>query len=154
MKKTILCLLMAMTALLAINSCSSKEDDEKLKRLRELGMVEFFSEADPGKWKDHTGDHVPQCKVTFEKPKTFNKDDKGTRVIEVTVPFNGSEYPLHYTEAIILLDHNRKELQKTTFKRGNRKATALFRIPGDYKSFVYVVQKCNMHDMWIQQVSW
>ena len=98
-----------------------------------------------GKWENEANDHVPQVRTTVESD---------LRVLIVDVPLDGTSIPLHYIEAIILTDHNKRELQKVTFTKGNRRAAARFTLQADHRSFVYVIVKCNLHDMWEKRVVW
>lgn len=106
------------------------------------GNQKFYSAAEPGKWVPFAADHEPECLVA---------EEKGTRRIEVSVRFTRRRDPAHYVEAILLLNANRKELAKKSFKRGER-AEAMLEIPGDAKYPLYVVSKCNRHGMWEKKI--
>lgn len=113
-------------------------------------LVKYHSEKKAGKWKDQAVDHVPTFKVVYNED---NKKSKN-KLIKVSVPFEGRRSPLHYIEVIILADHNHNELQKVEFPLGNKYADAVFKLPKDYKSYVYIIAKCNLHDMWEARVDW
>ena len=138
-------LLLSLSGIVLTTSCKEMDDSRSESEMTPLDRITFYSSSNPGKWKDLPDDHTPVYTVTVEKDQ---------KVITVVVPFNGTTSPIHYIETIILLDHNRKELQKVTFPRGNRTASAVFKLPKDYVSFVYVVAKCNLHDMWEKKVYW
>ena len=140
-KKIIACAV--LFALLISAGCSDKSDSEKDKIIKDLTSPKFLSTSKPGKWEKQAEDHVPDYII---------KTDKENKIIKVKVPFNGSIAPLHYVEAIILTDHNHKEIQKETFPRGNKIAETEFFLPLDYRSTVYIVIKCNLHDMWEKKV--
>ncbi len=103
----------------------------------------FYSAAQPGKWAPQVADHEPQCRMF--------SDDRGGKRIEVSVRFGRRGDPRHYVEAILLLDADRKELAKKSFKRGER-AEVILVIPGGAAFPLYVVSKCNKHDMWERKI--
>ena len=59
--------------------------------------------------------------------------------------------PDHYAEVIILADHMHRELGSVAIKKGE-KAEATFIMPRDYRSKLYAIIKCNLHDMWEQPI--
>ena len=128
-----------------LTSCKGSGDRSPGESIGNDTPIKYYSKNNPGKWKDLPGDHTPTYKIT---------QDKENKIITVTVPFKGTVNPIHYVEVIVLLDHNRKELQKKNFQRGTQTATAVFKLPKDYLSFVYVVAKCNLHDMWEVKITW
>ena len=101
--------------------------------------MKYFSARKSGKWKDKAGDHMPQYNVTKDKKFIY---------IDVTVSLTETRASSHYVECIVLTDHNNKEMQKKTFMKGERNFSAKFKLPKDYKSYVYVISKCSLHDMW------
>jgi desulfoferrodoxin (superoxide reductase-like protein) len=109
------------------------------------GEVPFHSAVNPGVWESQVADHEPVVTVT---------DLNDRKVLNVQVPFSQKRDHHHYVEAILLLDQKRKELQKKTFDSGSGAGGAVFELPGDYNSRVYVVVKCNLHDMWEKPVDW
>lgn len=119
------------------------DDSNKQKQMHDQKLENFRTKNKPGKWKKEANSHVPQVTVK-KKEKNYE--------IHVIVPFIGTSTPVHYIETIILLNHHYKELQKVTFNTGNSTATTVFKIPRTYKSYLWVVAKCNLHDMWKKQV--
>ncbi len=106
------------------------------------GKIQLFYSADePGRWEAQAFDHEVQAVIV--------EDALGKRGIEVSVPLETDEK--HYIEAIVLLDGNNRELAKKTFKRGE-KAKTIFEISDKIKFPVYIVSKCNMHEMWRKKV--
>ncbi|MFC1668826.1 desulfoferrodoxin family protein [Spirochaetota bacterium] len=140
--KTNFSIILTSILLFQIFSCQPAKEDKIKKKIK---PTKFYNARNPGKWKNNSYEHIPQVTV---------KTDKINKIINVTVPLEGRMSPIHYIEVIVLLDHNRKELQKKTFPSGNKKAEAVFKLPKNYSSFVYVVAKCNLHDMWEKRVSW
>jgi desulfoferrodoxin (superoxide reductase-like protein) len=119
-------------------------------REEEGPLIKYHSVKKAGKWKDQAADHVPEYTVVYNED---NKNSKN-KIIKVSVPFEGRQAPLHYIELIILADYNHKELQKVEFPLGNKYADAEFKLPKGYKSYVYIIAKCNLHDMWETRVDW
>ena len=118
---------------------------EKQLPLQGKYNVNIYNKDNAGKWNEEADDHIPIVKI--------NTDDEH-KTISVKIPLKGKTIPLHYIEAIILTDHNKRELQKKVFPRGNRSAAGVFKLPLEYRSFVFVIVKCNLHDMWEKRVVW
>ncbi len=111
----------------------------------EKGKVQkFYSADEPGRWESQAVDHDIVVSII--------EDAKGKRGIEVFVPFTKEKNEQHYVEAIVLLDEKNHELAKKTFKRGE-KALTIFEITDKIRFPVYVVSKCNMHEMWRKKVT-
>jgi desulfoferrodoxin (superoxide reductase-like protein) len=134
-----LCMLMQASF---ITSCSDSggifSGDEKGK------IQKFYSADEPGRWEAQAADHDIQVSII--------EDAKGKRGIEVFVPFTKERNEQHYVEAIVLLDEKNRELAKRSFKRGE-KAITIFEITDKIKFPVYVVSKCNMHEMWRKKIT-
>lgn len=128
-------------ALTAFLSCSDMGGEGG--RLEVVKDQKFYSAAEPGKWAPFAADHEPQC--------DFVPDGKGGRVLEVSVPFTRRRDTRHYVETIALFDARRREIAKKTFNRGER-AEASFRVPADALFPLYVVSRCNRHDMWEKKI--
>ena len=107
--------------------------------------IKFYSAADPGVWESKAADHDVDITITHVNDKKF---------INVQVPFAKNREKKHYVEAILLLDANRKELQKKSFDRGSGEEGASFEVPDSFNAPVTVVIKCNLHDMWEKPVDW
>jgi len=139
-----------ITAIVLIEQGCSQRDSEldkakEVDNVQEGGIVKkpepkFYSMSNPGKWEEQVLDHPPSYEVVTEKD---------IKKIKIKVPLKVERS--HYIETILLLDHNRKELQKKIFKRGE-KPEVEFELPADYRAFVYIVLKCNLHDMWQTKV--
>ena len=107
--------------------------------------VKFYSAADPGVWKSQVVDHDVDITITRVNDK---------KVINVQVPFAKNRQKKHYVEAILLLDANKNELQKKSFNKGFGEEGAQFEVPDNFNEPVFVVVKCNLHDMWEKLVDW
>jgi len=118
---------------------------EKAEKIRRGETEKYFNKFKKPDWIRDPDEHIPQYTI---------KQDKQFKYINVTVSLKGTLDPLHYIELIILADHNHRELQKVTFPLGNPAAAAVFKLPADYQSFVYIIAKCNLHDMWETKVCW
>lgn len=101
----------------------------------------FYSADTPGKWVNQESTHLPQITQTSEGGKSK---------ILVSVPLTQS--PGHYIEVILLTDANHKELAKKSLKRSEL-PTASFDAPGRNYDKLYVVIKCNLHDMWETEIN-
>ncbi len=106
-------------------------------------IQQFYSADEPGRWDVQAADHDVQVSII--------DDAKGKRGIEAYVPFTKEMSEQQYVEAIVLLDGNGRELAKKSFNRGE-KARTIFEITDNIKFPVYVVSKCNMHEMWSKKI--
>jgi len=100
----------------------------------------FYSSDNPGKWEVQEPFHIP--KVTYKKGS--NNDQ-----VNVVVPLQVS--PEHYIEVILLTDGNHRELAKKSLRR-SESPEATLDVPSENHSKLYVVIKCNLHDMWEVEV--
>jgi desulfoferrodoxin (superoxide reductase-like protein) len=135
-------LIMALTAFAAVSiiSCTQGSETEVVNEKHE---VRFHSTEEPGHWKEQTVDH--EMDVTVAK-----SGDRKT--INVKIPFAEQREKRHYAETIVILDMNMKEIRKISFDRKRPSGRASFDFPADSTGFVYVVMKCNLHDMWKKKV--
>jgi desulfoferrodoxin (superoxide reductase-like protein) len=118
-------------------SCAA--DEKSGGTIAEKNEVPFYSTASPGIWKSQAVDHEVEVTVTrINDRKTIN----------VQIPFAKKKEKNHYVEVIVILDLKRKELQKKSFEKGGAENGASFDFPAEFNSPVYVVMKCNLHDMW------
>lgn len=125
-----------------VASCGS--DGEGENGIMRNGVT-FYSASSPGPWTEQAADHDPEITITR------TGDGKSMNVI---VPFTKRKEKDHYVEAIIVLDLNGRELRKVSFERGRDRRGARFDFPESYDTPVYVVIKCNKHDMWEKLVDW
>jgi desulfoferrodoxin (superoxide reductase-like protein) len=124
-------------------SCAA--NDKSGGTIVEKSEVPFYSAASPGIWKSQSIDHEAEITITrINDRKTLN----------VQIPFAKKKEKNHYVEVIVILDLKRKELQKKSFEKGGAENGATFDLPADFNSPVYVVMKCNLHDMWEKLVDW
>jgi desulfoferrodoxin (superoxide reductase-like protein) len=107
--------------------------------------VQFYNAADPGPWESKAAEHDIEITVT-----RVNE----SKILDVQVPFAKNREKKHYIEAIVILDVNRNELKKKSFDRKRGEAGAKFEFPENFTDPVYVVVKCNLHDMWEKVVDW
>lgn len=139
-------LIIVVTAIFAVMQCSCNMSDTSGPGggadVR-AGEVRYYSAADPGVWESRVEDHDADITV-------IRVND--TKVINVHVPFTNKREKKHYLEAIVLLDSNKKQLQKKSFEKGFGEEGAKFEVPADFNEQVYVVIKCNLHDMWEKPV--
>jgi desulfoferrodoxin (superoxide reductase-like protein) len=99
----------------------------------------YFTTENPGKWKGHEAEHLPEIKFS---------ESKGNKYINVSM--NMVQRPDHYIESIILLDHVHQEITSVPFDRyaTGKARTDFFLGNGEIPSKFYVVVKCSKHDMW------
>ncbi|MBN2080441.1 MAG: hypothetical protein JW838_15830 [Spirochaetes bacterium] len=138
----LLIMALAMVAAGALVSCGSDGGGEN--GIMRNGVT-FYSAASPGPWTEQAADHDPEISIT----RTGDR-----KTINVTVPFTQRKEKDHFLEAIIILDLNGRELKKVSFERGRDHRGARFDFPEEYTAPVYVVIKCNKHDMWEKLVDW
>lgn len=121
------------------------EESERKKTIYELHGIDLKTPDNAGPWQsDETIAHT-------HEPTVFIKKKGNKKVISVSLLIQASER--HYIEKILLLDHNFKELQTREFLR-NETAVTEFTLDEKYNTKVYVVAKCNIHDMWVKPISW
>jgi len=126
-------------SLLSCSDTGGKLDDEGKSKVQK-----YFSADEPGKWPDQAVDHDIKVSIIV--------DGKGKKGIEVSVPFTSAMNEQHYVEAMALTDEKGKQLAAVRFKRGE-KANTIFPVTDKIRFPVYVVAKCNMHDMWRKKVT-
>jgi desulfoferrodoxin (superoxide reductase-like protein) len=114
--------------LMIVSSCSGRSNSGPEPR--------FYSTETPGKWQAQAATHIPQIEQT-------RKGDK----LHIRVSVSMTATPSHYIEAILLTDKNHKELAKKSLGKA-QPPEATLDVPGDYREKLYVVIKCNLHDMW------
>jgi desulfoferrodoxin (superoxide reductase-like protein) len=131
-------LVFAMTLLSCTDPGGLFDDEDSMKAQK------FFSADKPGKWQDQAVDHDVKVSII--------EDAKGKRGIEVSVPFTSEMNEQHYVEGIALLDEKDRQIASKRFKRGE-KAVTIFPITDKIRFPVYVVAKCNMHDMWRKMIT-
>lgn len=107
-------------------------------------VQKYYSADEPGLWVAQAVDHDVKVSII--------EDAKGQKGIEVFVPFTMAMNQEHYVEMFLLLDDKDREIAKKRFKRGE-KAMTIFPITDKTRFPVYVVAKCNMHDMWRKKVT-
>lgn len=129
-------------ALAALASCGDESDTAGGTKQHE---VVFYSAANPGPWIEQAADHEPEIIIT-------RVDDR--KILNVNVPFAQRKERNHFVEVVVILDSKRKELKKVTFQKGRSHKGAQFDFPEDFNAPVYVVMKCNKHDMWEKLVDW
>jgi desulfoferrodoxin (superoxide reductase-like protein) len=123
----------------AFISCGDSENDS------EQNKVAFYSAANPGIWTSQAADHEPEVTIT-------RVDDR--KILSVNIPFTKKKEKNHYVEVIVILDLDRKELKKVSFEKGRAYKGAKFDFPDNFNTPIYVVMKCNKHDMWEKLVDW
>jgi desulfoferrodoxin (superoxide reductase-like protein) len=111
----------------------------------EKNEIKFYSAAHPGIWTSQAADHEPEVTIT-------RVDDR--KILNVNIPFARQKEKNHYVEVIVILDLDRKELKKVSFQKGRASKGAKFDFPDNFHTPVYVVMKCNKHDMWEKLVDW
>jgi desulfoferrodoxin (superoxide reductase-like protein) len=138
------CAFIAAALATAVSLLSCTDSGGQLDEAGKAQVQKYFSADDPGKWADQAVDHEIKVGII--------EDAKGKKGIEVSVPFTSGMNEQHYVEAMALTDEKGKQLDAVRFKRGE-KANTIFPVTGKVKFPVYVVAKCNMHDMWRKKVT-
>ncbi len=113
--------------------CGSIDEDEKIVQPK------YHTASNEGLWIDKSDTHVPIITVT------------GKDTIDVQVPLKPSKRPLHYIEAIVLVDGSR-EIESKSISFSLNVAHAQFKLPDPEKGQYKIVVKCNLHDMWMAPV--
>jgi len=139
-------LVLIFVVFFGVNSCGSQGGDSKQKAnpqvtAHEAKLSQYFSANKPGKWKDLLDEHSPTVNI-IKKSKTIR--------LVVSPPFAGK--PEHYIELIVLSDYALNEIDKVSFPRGVTPKSTSFSLPPKSKGEYYIIQKCNLHDMWYKKV--
>lgn len=113
--------------------CGDIDQNEKIV------VPKFHTESDEGLWINKSPTHVPVI--------TFTAKDE----IDVAVRLKQTKKPIHYIEAIVLMDGG-KEIASKKFSFSYDEPRAHFKLPDPVKGNYKVVVKCNLHDMWMAPV--
>lgn len=107
----------------------------------------YFTPENPGKWKDR----APEHEISVRDGRVYSVGKKKLRELIVNVPLEGDER--HYLEAGIAMDHSlKKEFDKVSFAPKSPKYSFKLTVPADSPNAVFVIIKCNQHDMWLRRV--
>ena len=133
MKKILLPVAIIFLLSLFLYRCGDLDQSEK------IAVPKFHTESDEGLWINKSATHVPVI--------TFNGKDE----IDVTVRLKPTKKPIHYIEAIVLMDGN-KEVASKKISFSYDEPRAHFKLPDPVKGNYKVIVKCNLHDMWMAPV--
>jgi desulfoferrodoxin (superoxide reductase-like protein) len=133
MKKSLLPVTLLFLLSLFLFRCGDLDQNEKIV------VPKFHTASDEGLWINQSNTHVPV--ITFD-----GKDE-----INVVVPIKPTKRPIHYIEAIVLMDGN-KEIDSNKFSFSYDEPRAHFKLPDPIKGNYKVIVKCNLHDMWMAPV--
>jgi desulfoferrodoxin (superoxide reductase-like protein) len=113
--------------------CGDLDQNEKIV------VPKFHTASDEGLWINKSDTHVPVI--------AFNGKDE----IDVAVRLKPTKKPIHYIEAIVLMDGD-KEIASKKFSFSYDEPGAHFKLPDPVKGNYKVIVKCNLHDMWMAPV--
>lgn len=107
----------------------------------------YFTPENPGKWKERAPEHV----IDVRDGRIYSQGKQKLRELIIHVPLEGDDR--HYLEVAIAMDHSlKKEYDKVTFAPKTAKFEFKLTVPGDSPNAVFVIIKCNQHDMWLKRV--
>jgi hypothetical protein len=107
----------------------------------------FLTSENPGRWKDRKDEHD----ILVREVRVYTVGKEKLRELQITVSLQGTDR--HYLEAALVLDHSlKKELAKISFERMKPGYDFKLSIPADNPNAVFVVIKCNQHDMWLKRL--
>jgi hypothetical protein len=107
----------------------------------------YFTPENPGKWKDRVAEH----EILVREGRVYSQGKKQLRELLVRVPLEGDDR--HYLEAAVAMDHSlKREFDKVSFAPRTAKYEFKLTVPADSPNAIYVVIKCNQHDMWLARV--
>jgi desulfoferrodoxin (superoxide reductase-like protein) len=124
-----------MSMLIAAFAACGQAQQQSTENERLKNQV-YFTQDDPGRWKDFKDDHDPKVKVAG-----------GT--VAVDVPLTAEIG--HYVEVILLMDAHQREIASKSFRRGE-KPHAEFSIRPEKMPGLTAIAKCNLHGMWRKQL--
>jgi superoxide reductase len=99
------------------------------------GLV--YTQDAPGRWKGREGAHVPKATVS-----------EGTIKIVNTHPLTANHYIVKHT----LLTPDGKVLGEKTFSSADAPESS-FALPAGFKGTLWVTSFCNIHDLWLAELT-
>lgn len=125
---------LSLLAACAEPQSTSKEDEPDKSQA-------FFTQSNPGRFKEYRDDHNPQVKAQVQGEVV---------TISAAMPFIADAG--HYIEFIALADSAMKQKDIRYFRRGQLPRATFF-APVDGAASLTVVAKCNLHNMWTKPVT-
>jgi superoxide reductase len=99
------------------------------------GLV--YTQDAPGRWKGREGAHVPKATVTGETIKVVNSH-----------PLTKNHYIVKHT----LLTPDGKVLGEKTFSSDDVPSSS-FALPPGFRGTLWVTSFCNLHDLWLAEIT-
>lgn len=96
-----------------------------------------YTQDAPGRWKGREGAHVPKASVS-----------EGTVKVVNTHPVT----PAHYIVKHTLLTPEGKVLGEATFAHTDTPEST-HTLPAGFKGTIWVTSFCNLHDLWLAEVT-
>ncbi len=97
-----------------------------------------YTAAAPGRWAGKEGSHAP--KIIIEG-----------RNVTILTPHPMSEP--HFIVKHTLLTAEGTFLGEKTFTAANPKAESTYELPADFKGVLWATSFCNLHDLWLTEVT-
>jgi len=97
-----------------------------------------YTKDAPGRWKGREGAHVPKATVADGAVKIVN-----------THPMTANHYIVKHT----LLTPEGKVLGEKTFANTDTAAESSFPLPAGFKGKLLVTSFCNIHDLWLTELT-
>lgn len=147
-------LLVVAVNLLSLSACSRSQNSSDPNQPgttapanSQIPADAYFTPENPGKWKGRAPEHA----IYVRDGRIYSQGKKKLRELIVNVPLEGDER--HYLEAGIAMDHSlKKEFDKVSFAPKSPQYSFKLVVPADSRNAIYVVIKCNQHDMWLKRV--
>ncbi len=100
------------------------------------GLV--YTKDNPGRWAGKEGAHVPKVDVA-----------KGKVTILTPHPMT----PPHFIVKHTLLTTKGRIIGEKTFTAADPKAESTYDLPADFKGALWATSFCNLHDLWLTELT-
>jgi superoxide reductase len=127
----------AVTGILTIGSISKVSANPGMDF---TGII--YTKKNPGKWADKVGSHVPKVSIDGKK---------------ITVTTKHVMTEKHYIVRHTLVASNGKVIGEKVFYPTDKEAVSTYELydelPAGYKGKLYATSFCNLHDLWVAEIS-
>ncbi|MEE9613924.1 MAG: desulfoferrodoxin family protein [Thermodesulfobacteriota bacterium] len=97
-----------------------------------------YTEAAQGKWEGKAGSHAPKVSV-----------EEGKLTIKTEHPMTEPHFIVRHT----LVTEAGEVIGEKTFTAGDEEAASVFELPSGVEGKLFATSFCNLHDLWLTEVS-
>lgn len=147
LRKSFFVLWMAAIACGGSKSGSSTSEPQIEAPPSQIPGDKFLSYENPGRWGEQKADH----QILVKTARVYTMGKQKLRELSIVIPLEGNSS--HYIEAALALDHSlKKEIDKIQFAPGKPAYDLKLTVPAENPHAIFIVIKCNLHDMWLKRV--